>query len=227
MILVPFWLGVIAGGFVWQDIPFFMGWVLLYLATYPILLLFKKKKLAYYSKWALIYMIPALLLLLFPLVENSSIIYFGLLMLPFFVINAYFSSQNRDRALMNDLSAILAFSIASFASSFLGNGTIMPNSLLVFFTSILFFVGCTFYVKTMIREKNNPQYKWISWTFHGLLPFVWFILGYWLVGLAFVPSLIRAIGFYGKPLSSKQIGIYEIINATLFFIMMTIQLTIN
>ncbi|MDP4085011.1 MAG: YwiC-like family protein [Bacillota bacterium] len=227
MIIVPFWLGVIAGGFVWQDIPFFIGWVLLYLATYPLLLLFKKKKLSFYTMWAFIYMVPALLFLLFPLLKNSTILYFGLLMLPLFVINAFYSSQNKDRALMNDFSAIFAFSIASLACSYLGSGKIIPNSILIFFSSVLFFIGCTFYVKTMIREKKNLQFKWISWSYHVLLPFVWLVLGYWIVGLAFVPSLLRAIGFYGKPLSSKQIGIYEILNAAIFFILMAIQVSIN
>ncbi len=54
-------------------------------------------------------MIPALLFLLVPLVTMPSIIYFGLLMIPFFIINAYYTSQNKDRALMNDFSAISPF----------------------------------------------------------------------------------------------------------------------
>jgi hypothetical protein len=145
-------------------------------------------------------------------------------MIPFFIINAFYSSQNRDRALMNDFSAIFAFSIVSLASCFLGNEIITAESILTFFSSVLFFVGCTFYVKTMIREKGNSQFKWISWIYHILLPVVWCVLGFWMVALAFLPSVIRAIIFYGKPLSPKQIGIYEIINSALFFIMMTIQL---
>jgi hypothetical protein len=65
MLIIPFWLGVIEGGFMWKHVPFFFGWLLLYLATYPMLLLFKKKKLQFYTKWTLVYMIPSLLLLAF------------------------------------------------------------------------------------------------------------------------------------------------------------------
>ncbi|WML43363.1 YwiC-like family protein [Neobacillus sp. PS3-40] len=227
MAIIPFWLGVVEGGFVWEHIPFFIGWLFLYLSTYPMLLLFKKKKLMFYSKWTAIYLVPAILILLFPLAKNFSIIYFGLLMIPFFIINAFYSSQNNDRSLMNDFSAIFAFSIVSLGSSFLGNGIVTAEAILIFFSSVLFFVGSTFYVKTMIREKNNPQFKWISWAFHVLIPIVWFVLGYWIVALAFIPSMLRAIGFYGKTLSAKKVGIYEIVNATLFFCMMTIQLLIK
>lgn len=225
MLIIPFWLGVINGGFIWQHIPFFLGWLLLYLATYPMLLLFKKKKVPFYTKWTLIYLIPALLLLLIPLVERPTIVYFGLLMLPFFVINAYYTSINRDRAFMNDISAICAFSIAGLASSYFGNGSITVETLLyTFIGSMLFFGGCTFYVKTMIREKKNLQFKWVSWIYHIVLVIAWLVFGFWVVALAYIPSLVRAIIFYGKKLTPKQIGIYEIVNSAIFFIIMAIQI---
>jgi hypothetical protein len=225
MLIIPFWLGVIEGGFMWKHIPFFTGWLLLYLATYPMLLLFKRKKIQFYTKWTLLYMIPSLLLLLIPLLERPHIIYFGLLMIPFFVINAYFTSKNKDRAFANDISAIFAFSVAGLASSYLGHGLMnIETFVFTFLTSVLFFVGCTFYVKTMIREKKNTQFKWISWIYHILLVAGWFVIGYWIVAIAFIPSLLRAIIFYGKPFSPKQIGIYEIINSAIFFTIMAIQI---
>lgn len=225
MLIIPFWLGVFNGGFLWQHIPFFLGWLLLYLATYPMLLIFKKKKVPYYIKWTLIYMLPALLLLVIPLMERPSIYFFGLLMIPFFIINAYYTSINRDRAFMNDISAICAFSIAGLASSYFGAGGITIETLIFsFLSSILFFIGCTFYVKTMIREKKNSQFKWVSWVYHSLLVLSWLVFGLWIVVLAYIPSLVRAIIFYGKKLSPKEIGIYEIVNSAIFFILMAIQI---
>ncbi|ETI68640.1 YwiC-like family protein [Neobacillus vireti] len=228
MLIIPFWLGVINGGFLWQHIPFFIGWLLLYLATYPMLLLFKKKKISFYTKWTLIYMVPALLLLAIPLVVRPSIVYFGLLMLPFFMINAYYTSKNQDRAFMNDISAIFAFSIASLASSYLLEGNVTVTAIIfAFITSVLFFIGCTFYVKSMIREKKNTKFKWISWAYHFLLVLVWIMGGFWIVALAYIPSLLRAIFFYGKKLSPKQIGIYEILNSCLFFFIIAIQIILQ
>ncbi|WP_264803883.1 YwiC-like family protein [Cytobacillus sp. NCCP-133] len=217
MLLLPFWLGAAASEVVWSHIPFFLGWTLLYLATYPCLLLFKRKKVAFYAKWTAIYMIPAIMLLLFPLLARPSIIQFGLLMVPFFIINAYYSSKNQDRALGNDFSAIFAFSLAGLASSYLPSGEITLLSWIVFAGSILFFSGSTFYVKSMIREKKNLSFRWVSWIYHAVVPVIWILLGQWVVAAAFLPSLYRAIAFYGKPLSPKKIGIFEIANAAIFF----------
>ncbi len=224
MVIIPFWLGVAASDFMWQHIPFFIGWLLLYLGTYPFLLLFKGKKISFYIKWTLIYMVPGLVLLIIPLMKRPMIIWFGLAMLPLFLLNIYFSKKNKERALMNDLIAILLFSIVGLASSYLAYGDIEQVEIKVFIISIVFFIGCTFYIKTMIREKNNKWYKWISFSYHIFISLIMVAAGEWLVALALLPSLFRAIYFYGKPYSIKKIGILEIANAALFFIIMLFDL---
>ena len=226
MLLIPFWLGVVASHFLWQHIPFFIGWLFLYLATYPMLLVFKRKKISFYRKWTIIYMLPALIFLLVPLLNRPSIILFGVGMIPFFCINAYFSSKNNDRALMNDISAILVFGIAGLASSFLAEGFISELSWLAFISSTLFFIGSTFYVKTMIREKKSMVYRNISWGYHVFVWLLWLLLGQWLVSLAIFPSVVRAFYFYKKPYSVKKVGILEIFNAVLFFFIMAIELIV-
>jgi len=225
MLIIPFWLGAAASDVVWQHIPFFIGWLLLYLATYPMLFLFKKKNIPYYRKWTILYLIPALCFLTFPLVRTPSIIFFGLGMIPFFAVNAYFSSKKNDRALMNDVSAITCFGIAGLASSYLAHSTINGETWLVFLASVLFFLGSTFYVKTMVREKKNIRYKYISWIFHLLIPIIWLLLGKWIIAIAFVPSLVRSIYFYGRSLGMMKLGVYEIVNATLFFIIILIAIS--
>jgi hypothetical protein len=227
MLIIPFWLGVIASHFRWQHIPFFIGWLFLYLATYPLLLLFKRKKIPFYRKWTIIYMLPAMIFLLVPLLTKPSIFLFGVGMIPFFCINAYFSSKNNDRALMNDISAILVFGMAGLASSFLAEGFVSHSSWLVFVSSTLFFIGSTFYVKTMIREKKSIVYRNISWGYHVLVCLFWLLLGQWLVAFASFPSVVRAFYFYRKSYSVKKVGILEIINAILFFCIMTIELLVK
>lgn len=227
MLIIPFWLGVMASHFLWQHIPFFIGWLFLYLATYPLLLLFKRKKISFYRKWTMLYMLPAMVFLLFPLLTKPSILLFGVGMIPFFCINAYFSSKNNDRALMNDISAILVFGIAGLASSFLAESFISESSWLAFVSSTFFFIGSTFYVKTMIREKKSIVYRNISWGYHVFVLLLWLLLGQWLVALASLPSLVRAFYFYRKPYSVKKVGILEIINAVLFFCIMTVELLLK
>lgn len=224
MLIIPFWLGVVASSFMWQHIPFFLGWVFLYLATYPLLLLFKKKKQSFYLKWTIIYFIPAILLLQIPLWTKPSILYFALMMVPFFTMNAYFSKNNNERALLNDFSAIIAFSIVALATAYLSEGKISNSVLLVFITSVLFFACSTFFVKSMIREKKNIKYKYISWGFHLIIVLTWLILGKWYIAIAFVSSLVRAIFLYGKPIKIMTLGIIEIINAVWFFVWMIVAI---
>lgn len=226
MLIIPFWLGVVASGFIWQHIPFFLGWLLLYLATYPMLLLFKGKKVPFYRKWTFIYLLPALLLLQFPLWTRPSIVIFGFAMVPFFLINAYFSKKKNDRALLNDFSAIIAFGIAGLASGYLPEGAINGDTILIFITSTAFFIGSTFYVKTMIREKKNVVYKRVSWAYHLIIPAIYLFFGYWIVAISFIPSLVRAIYLYGKPYTMKKVGILEIVNAAIFFFVIVIAVVL-
>ncbi|MBP3970090.1 hypothetical protein KAF80_13705, partial [Bacillus sp. WL1] len=87
--------------------------------------------------------------------------------------------------------------------------------------SFLYFLGSTFYVKTMIREKNNPKYRFISWGYHIVLTVIVFAINP-LCSLIFIPSVIRAIILYGKKISIIKVGILEIVNSVYFLIITAI-----
>lgn len=78
-------------------------------------------------------------------------------------------------------------------------------------------MGSTFYVKTMIREKKNPTYRFVSWGYHSLLVIVILIVSPWFT-IAFIPSLIRSILLYGRNISILKVGILESINSIYFFV---------
>ncbi len=225
MLLIPFVLGVGASQPSWIHIPLFIGWFFLYLATYPALMAVKKKNRVLYLKWATIYFMPVVLSMIVILLYNYRFIYFGALMLPFFLINIYFASKNKERALINDISAIFTFSIGGIASYYAGNGSVDGIAIMIAILSILFFLGSAFFVKTMIREKKNPIYKWISWIFHLCVLITILSLGYYVLILAYVPSVIRAFYLYGKTISIMKIGILEIGNSVIFLIITFIFLS--
>jgi hypothetical protein len=217
MLTIPFWLGVMASGFRTGHLLLFAGWFFLYLATYPALMLAKRKKIEFYRNWTLLYGGLALLFLLLPVIQQPKLSIFGVVFLPFFAVSAYYSAKNQDRALLNDLSAIVVFSLAGVASSFYSESRLDAGGLFAALMSFLFFLGSTFYVKTMIREKNNLTYRNISWVYHSLIVLLWLLLREWVVCLAFLPSLIRAIALYGKKISILKVGISETANALIFF----------
>lgn len=64
MLVIPFILGMFAGGADVKHIPLFCGWLFLYLAASPAMMMVKKKNIVYYQKWVLIYGIPAVVFLL-------------------------------------------------------------------------------------------------------------------------------------------------------------------
>jgi hypothetical protein len=228
MLVIPFVLGAMAGGWSWVHIPLGLGWLFLYLASYPLLMISKKrnKNRGKWVKWGMLYLLIALMMVVIVLYHDWKFIFFGLFILPFFLINMYFARQNNDRALMNDFSAIISFCIGSLASYYVKGGWPEELAWVIFMASVLFFVGSTFYVKTMIREKNNEIYRFVSWTFHIVVVVGWMIFGEEIIALAFFPSLVRAIWMYGKKLSILKIGILEIVNSVIFFIIMVIYIAL-
>ena len=220
MLLIPFLLGMLAGHPTIWHIPLLIGWLFLYLATFPFIMFVRKKKRDLYGKWALIYGTMATISLIPILFIKISMVNFGLVMIPLFLVNIYFAKKNKERAFLNDLVAILVFCIGGLASYYLGTGKLSQITWYIFSYCFLYFLGTTFYVKTMIREKNNLTFKYYSWGFHLLLPFI--ILGTnggWAV-IAYIPSILRAFILNKIKLSVMQIGIIEIINSLFFFITM-------
>ncbi|QTM98346.1 hypothetical protein ERJ70_02850 [Sediminibacillus dalangtanensis] len=223
MLIIPFFLGSIAGRFTFWHIPLFLGWLCLYLSSYPFIMVFKKKRNnSHYKKGAILFGLAALLFLLPVLWTEWRLIFFGISMLPLFWINIYFAKQKKERAFLNDVVAVVTFCIGGLASYFLGTGTIDQTAIVLAAYNFLFFFGSIFYVKTMIRQKKNRQFLYFSWCYHLLLTIgLFFIVGLWLA-VAYFPSLLRAWLLPGRTLSIKKIGILEILNSVFFFVLMLV-----
>ncbi|HEX6870739.1 MAG TPA: hypothetical protein VF163_06550, partial [Micromonosporaceae bacterium] len=77
-----------------------------------------------------------------------------------------------------------------------------------------YFLGTTLYVKTMIRERDNPRYRYWSIAYHaGLL-----VLALWLnLAYAMLAAwlLVRAALLPGRRLAPKHVGLVEILNCVL------------
>ncbi|GGB00631.1 hypothetical protein ERX37_08465 [Macrococcus hajekii] len=213
MLIMPFLFGIFAGQFSLYHIPFIIGWFLVFFATDHLLLYVKqRKKQIGYVKMAGLLACLAALALLIVVNHQPVLIVFFLIMLPFGYINLMFAKNRNERHVMNDISAVVIFSIAGCISYFIGKGQMDLQMLKVFIFSFLYFLGTILYVKTMIREKKNIKYKWLSFSYHLLLVILGFRI-HLLLGLAMIPSFIRAVAFYGKNYKPMKIGIVEIANA--------------
>lgn len=217
MLVIPFLLSVVLGNPKLGHIPLFLAWLFLYLCTYPSLMALKRtKKQKHFMKWFFIYMILAIFFLIYPILSEPRLIYFGFAMVPFFLINMYYSRKKQDRALINDIIAVINFGIGGLATYFYGTGEIDQTAVTIFLLIFLYFLGTIFYVKTMIREKKNIVYKYISWGYHIGLEVVLIVIGQFGLALSYLFSTIRAIVLYGRKVSIKTIGVTEIVSSVFF-----------
>lgn len=219
MLILPFLIGL-APQIKWIHLPLFLGWFLLYLSLNPMMMLIKKKgDPLFYRKWFFSYGGVAAIFLFFVVFYYPALVWVGLGMLPLFLINVAFARQNQERNFWNDVVAVFEMSMGGVASAYVALGHWSVFQIYVWVISVLFFLGTVFFVKTMIREKKNITFRYLSWGYHFLMVGgVYLVTGHvWLV-LAILPSLLRAVIFGGRNLKPLQIGLMEIGNSLLFTI---------
>lgn len=225
MIIMPVLFGMFASQFNVYQLLFFAAWFMIFFFIYNVLFYVKQRKKNFaYIKGSLLFLTIAIVLLIPVVLYDYRILLFFAAMLPFGAINLYFASKRNERHLLNDFSAITIFSIAGLLSYFIGEGQFDTKMIYIFLISFLYFVGTTFYVKTMIREKKNIKYKYISFSYH-LIGLILAFIVHPLIGVAFIPSLMRAVVFYGKQMKPMKIGIAEIANAVFITVFVGIFIT--
>ncbi|WP_438445690.1 YwiC-like family protein [Gorillibacterium sp. sgz5001074] len=210
MLAVPYILGVAAAGARPIHALMFVCWLLAYLFSFPVLQWVRTGRKERYRGPALLYgglLLPAgaALLLLEP-----RLIYYGLALLPLLAVNGIYARMNRERTVVNDLTAIVQFSSVVFPVYYLGGGDDWDLASTLFVLCVLYFTGTVYYVKTLIREKGNPVFYAGSVLYHLLLgaaalwygePLLLLLSGFLLARSALIPRI---------GLTVKQSGILEI-----------------
>jgi len=131
------------------------------------------------------------------------------LFIPIFLVNCYYARRNRERSLVNDLAAVLQFSLIVFVAYQAGGGDHWELAAELYAVSVLYFTGTVFFVKTMIREKRNVKYYRFSVGYHLVLLAA---AAFWFSPALLVPFLILLARAVWSPLSRltvKQTGILE------------------
>lgn len=225
MLILPFLLGGIVGGWTLVHIPFAIAWLFVYMGTFFLFQYIKQRKkspellrtVATYLTIAIVAAIPVFL-------AEWRLVWFVLAMIPFGLVNAYFAKIKDERNVWNDVSAVTSFCIGGMASYYLGARALDGTIVWMFVLPYLYFLGSIFFVKTMMREKKSLFYRNVSWGYHGLLVTIFIVLGYPMLALAYVPSLMRAVAFYGKKIPIMKIGIVEIANSVFVLVCLSVYL---
>ncbi|WP_311280259.1 YwiC-like family protein [Paenibacillus sp. RRE4] len=219
MVSVPFLVGVAASSPQWLHVPLFIAWLGLYLTAYPLLQSLKRNanRRRLYT-WAAIYGTVALVCLIPAVVGQSSLLWFGPVLVGLLLVNIWHVRHKAERSLTNDLCAMLVFSLGGAAAYLIGSGEWDYGMLIVVLFSFLHFTGSTFFVKSVFRERNNPRWIRLSRLVHVILLFIPAIVGYPWMGLAFVYSAARAFRYAGQTLRPMKVGFIEIIGAVQFLL---------
>ncbi|WP_114164835.1 YwiC-like family protein [Exiguobacterium sp. TNDT2] len=214
MLILPFLLGGIVGGWTLAHIPFAIAWLFVYMGTFFLFQYIKqRKKSKELLRTVVTYLTIATVAAVPVFLSEWRLVWFVLAMIPFGLVNAYFAKIKDERNVWNDVSAVTSFCIGGMASYYLGARVLDETMMWMFVLPYLYFLGSIFFVKTMIREKKSLFYRNVSWGYHSLLVTIFIAFGYPVLALAYAPSLVRAVAFYGKKIPIMKIGIVEIANS--------------
>ena len=98
----------------------------------------KQKRKKEYLHASIVYFIIAFIFGMISLLYEWRILLFVIVMIPFFIVNMYYARQN-ERALLNDVSAIIVFCIGGLISYYFSMKLIDKTALFIALISFLYF----------------------------------------------------------------------------------------
>ncbi|SDZ01436.1 YwiC-like protein [Evansella caseinilytica] len=219
MLIVPYWTGAMISGFHWYHLLFFVGLFAIYFAQAPLLTYIRNKKHTDVWPSFSIYLAVGTLFILPFLFHNPGLFWIGLCIFPLFLLNIYFAKTKRERLFLNDFIAIVALSSLLLLAYRITEPALTSEAFLFLFINVLFFTASVFHVKSLIREKKNKQFHRQSLIYHIVIVLISFAMNWIGAGIAFIFTLLKTAllpkKYFARPI---QIGVIEIINSALFFV---------
>ncbi|MDT8861314.1 YwiC-like family protein [Alkalihalobacillus sp. MEB130] len=221
MFFLPYFLGTMIIGLTTFHIPFLIGWFFLFLASTPLFSIIRNQKvIGKMLPWLVSYSIIALVILIPIIWHYPILLVLGIILVPLLAINLYFIKKKNERSLLNNISGIITFGLGGVAAVILGGGSILDEAIFLLLYVTFYFTGSAFYVKSLIRERKNHRFRIISHTYHVLLLLVPVLIGQPLLAVAYFPGSVKDwITTRKKQMKPMQIGIIEIVNGIVFFVL--------
>lgn len=132
----------------------------------------------------------------------------GLFVVPF-AVGLWSSWKRDDRSLFSGVSTAAGSCLMTLVAFDLGGGSDWARAWILTGVLAAYFVGTVLYVKTMIRERGEPAFHWLSVVGHGaFVVAVASVSG--ALGVVFALLTIRAAVLPAFRLTPKVVGIIEI-----------------
>lgn len=213
MLVVPYAAALVVAGTTWVDLPLAGAWLAGYLLSYYAFQALKSRRPRRYRDQLLRYAALAVPLAAVVVWARPAVLWYAPAYATLLSVNAWYAWHRRERALLNDLAAVLQSCLMVFVAATVA-GTSPATMVGVSLAVVAYFTGTAFYVKTMIRERDNQSFlRWsIGYHLAALGLSVW--LGPALAGF-FAWLLVRSWALPRRRLVPKHVGLIEIGNCLL------------
>jgi hypothetical protein len=218
MLASPFLVGALAAGLAWIHVPLGLFWLAGYLAFFASALWLKSGRRARWFAPARFYVLLAVALgLLVALLQPALLRWAPAFAVPLGV-GLWAAAARHERDLLAGLTTVVASGLITVVAYDAGASGSLDRGAQLAAVQFLYFAGTVFYVKTVIRERDNPAFLKVSVTFHIAATCAVAWLSWrcgdqysWLLVVVFAALTARSALVPGHHPSPKQVGIAEIV----------------
>jgi hypothetical protein len=168
MLASPLLVGIMAGGFAWIHLPLAAFWFTGYFAFFATSLWLKSRRRPTWFPPVRAYGLGSLGLGVVVVATDSGLLRWAPLFVLPLGIGLYAASQRQDRALVAGLATTAGSALMTVVAYDAGPGSDLTRAWQLALVQFLYFSGTVFYVKTVIRERDNPRYRWLSAGHHAV-----------------------------------------------------------
>lgn len=185
MLVVPPVVGAAVGGWSWRHVLLLVAWLVGYLAYHAAGLWLRSGRKVRYRRPVAVYGAVGLALLGALLAVAPRLLVWAPVFAPLLTVSLVASLRRADRSWLNDTVTVVAAALLTPVAADLGTGDLRPAAVWTA-TAVLagYFLGTVPYVKSLIRERDDPRVRQVSVAYHVLLA----------VLLAIVDPLLGGIG---------------------------------
>lgn len=210
MLATPLLVGVLASRPVWTHLALAAFWLLGYFAFFATGLWLKGRRRARHLPPMRTYAVAAALAGALTLALDPGLVRWAPLFVVPLGVGLVASAVRDERSLWSGLSTSAGSCLMTLVAYDAGGGHDWPRAWVLTGVLAAYFAGTVLYVKTMIRERGEPAYQWLSGLGHAAATCAMVWVSPWLV-LVFAVLTMRAAMLPAFALSPRQVGIGEVV----------------
>lgn len=211
MLASPLLVGVLAGGPAWVDLPLAAFWLVGYLAFFATSLWLKAGRRARWWPPVRAYAALAVLLGITVALLRPDLARWAPAFVPPLGVGLWAAAHRRERELVAGLATVAGSALMTVVAFDAGSEGPLTRGWLLASVQLLYFAGTVLYVKTVIRERGNRAFWWLSVGYHAAAAGAVTWLSPWLTAV-FALLTVRAALVPGRRPTPKQVGLGEIVS---------------